>query len=274
MQHSIFTNENLNGGFNQFSDFVGKIKLSTGEFTQEQINDLYYSAKQQCSLAGEIFDTDPELALNMIVDSINSLPEVTPLFFYKLSHYLKKLKLYGQAYRVIEIVQSSNDFDDIGMYNMYKSIDIEKYSSILYANGKFSEYIHYYFRWYHNRILAFTFQGRRDALLGMIKEDDKLSLWATTRINFCFKTLNIKGLIPEYNYEMHNFTNEIEHLLLPTCNDIHKLGQKSSMNSGLSVGSYVNSLIKKNSVIFDIYNVLNNSYDEIYYQKNVARIFS
>lgn len=254
-------------------NFISKINLKTGEFSQEEINDLYYSAKMNCSLASQVVENDVFEAIAIIIESINSLPYVAPLFFYKLSNYLQKAQLYSQAHQAIEFLMNSNDIDDISMYNMYKSIDIEKYSLILYSEKNYREYIRYYFRWYHNRILAYTFQGRKDALVEMINKEDKLSLWAPTRINNCFKTLDIKYLVPKYNYEIHNYTNEVKESLMLSCKVIQKLGQKSSLNSGLSVGGYVNSLIKKNSRIFDTYMLLNNSYDDVYYHSNIERIF-
>lgn len=252
-------------------NIIEKINLTSEILTEQQIEVRFSSAYKLLKQSTEAFNYDQEKSINYIIEAINSFPFLVPDFIYKLSYYLQRANLYNQAYQVLDMAIAKLDIDNISLYNLHKCNHIEKYAIIKYSEHVFIDYIHYFFKWYHNRLLVPTFQGKKDELTKLLNLDDKYSLWTPTKMTNSFKNLGLETLSPFFNGKLIDYSVTISETLQTCCESIIEINNKLGTSYVFSQDR-INSEIKLNDKLYLTYKSLNDSFDDNYYKENIEKI--
>ncbi len=151
--------------------------------------------------------TEPELAILKVIEAINLFPDITPEYFYKLAYYLQRVGFYEQTYTVLQMVLNDFDIKDYSMYNMYVSKTLEKFCTYKYAEKEYKDYVFYYFKWLHNRLLAYACQGRTEEMYNIINSKDMLIHLAKTKMEKAIKNMQVQIKYDEINQKVIKYIN-------------------------------------------------------------------
>ncbi|MFW5804426.1 MAG: exonuclease domain-containing protein [bacterium] len=261
--YSIILDNNLN--------ILEHINLTKEKISDSQIDSLFYKADKLCKTATELFKHDKSESIKLIIKAINSFPFIVPRYFHKLAYYLQRAKLYNQSYEILNYVIDDLDFNAIGMYNMDKSINYEKYCSVKYSAKEYKDYLYYFFKWYYNKLLAYTFQGRIDELDNMINTENKISLKAPSKTLGCFKHMKIEDKVNFFNDSIKDYTLELANTLIPTCEAIRELDNNLDLEPGVTVGEALDKKIRNEESLYETYKYLNDSLDDNYFKEYIEK---
>nr|MBP7399837.1 hypothetical protein [Chitinophagales bacterium] len=155
------------------------------------MNNLEYEKSRKIlKSATEKKETDIEGAITLIKEAIKICPEKILDDYFKLANYYYIANKKDQTFGLLEKLINDFDINEIGMYNMNKSLVNDKLCILHYKGNDYVLYLKNYSFWLYNTAVAFACQGRASELKNIIENPNKLDYLAPTKVNNCFKKLN------------------------------------------------------------------------------------
>lgn|GEM_PF-5414262 len=159
--------------------------------------------------ATDLKSKDINQSIELIKKVIELDQETDRSHYFKLGSYYSYAGRIEEAYKVYNMMLQNLNMDDVVNYNWDKSQILEKLCTVNYKNGEYENYLFNYTYWLYNLTIAFACQGQNKALKDIINNKNKLVYLAPSKVDGCFKKLEIEKAKEYFNEQLNKYFNNI-----------------------------------------------------------------